>query len=180
MTTYNTVSINELERKNSTWFSENNRRFFKSMWDSYALQNEGSTYAYFVSSEKHVSYSSGINEPRKYTIRKFNMRNGKISNNKDGTIFEFKKYTTKAQAEKALRKHLKTEPIRDDMVNFLNAEIEQLTYQIKRTQDEIVNLKTELETLTCCNKCKHGLANHGTEGNTKNVRLVPWEISTTR
>ena len=143
MNTYITVAINEIRRKhNGHWFDTDTKRFFNSKWDSYALQNEGSIHAYFVSSEKHG------NEDRKYTIRRFNMRTGDFPGRDTNTIFEFQKYTTKTQAEKALREHLKTEPIRDDLVNFLNTEIEQLTYQIKRTTEEIAKLKAELEGLT--------------------------------
>jgi hypothetical protein len=143
----NTVSISELERKNSHWFSEDNKRFFKSMWDSYALQNEGSVYAYFVSSEKYVNYSSGANEARMYTIRKFNMRNGRFEGDKDGTIFEFQKYSTKAQAEKAMRKYLKTEPIKEDKAKYLQSEIEQLQYEEKQIGPKIQKLINELAEL---------------------------------
>jgi hypothetical protein len=143
----NTVSISELERKNSNWFSPESKRFFKSMWDSYALQNEGSVYAYFVSSEKHESSFANINEPRKYTVRKFNMIVGRFDGDKDGSIFEFQKYDRKDQAEKALREYLKTEPIKADKIEFLKQEIGEQKYKLERTQQRILEIETELEAL---------------------------------
>lgn len=140
---YKTIPISELERKNDHWFSEDNKRFFKSMWDSYALQNEGSIYAYFVSSEKHVSHFANINEPRKYTIRKFNMRNGELPS--DEGIFDFQAFKDKRSAERELRKYLENEPIKEDKAKWLQSEIEHLEYIIKRTYEEIEELKKELE-----------------------------------
>jgi hypothetical protein len=144
----NTVSISELERKNSHWFSEGNKRFFKSMWDSYALQNEGSIYAYFVSSEKHESSFAGINEPRKYTVRKFNMLSGNFAHDKDGTIFEFQKYATKKQAEKAMREYLKTEPIKADKLEYLQYELKELQYQEKQIAPKMQKIINEIAELT--------------------------------
>lgn len=99
-----TLPINDLIQKNANWFNEGNTRFFKSKWDDYAYKL--GEYAYFISSEKHVNYFVGINDPRKYTIRKFNMETGEFStDNKD--IFNFQRYSTKKQAEKALNAYLK-------------------------------------------------------------------------
>jgi hypothetical protein len=145
----NTVSINELVRKAPHWFSEDNKRFFKSMWDSYALQNEGSIHAYFVSSEKHESSFANIHEPRKYTIRKFNMRTGDmvVTDDKKEPLFEFQHFTTKKQAEKAMREYMQVEPIETDKQAFLQDEIKEQEYTIKRTQAHIEELKEELKKL---------------------------------
>lgn len=143
---YNTIPISELERKNSIWFSERNKRFFKSLWDSYALQNEGSVYAYFVSSEKHEGI--GYSEPRMYTIRKFNMISGNFEGDTDGTIFEFQKFPTKKQAEKALREYLKNEPIKNEKIAFLQREIKELQYQESQIGPKIQKLVSELAELT--------------------------------
>lgn len=145
----NTVPISELERKNAHWFSEDNKRFFRSKWDSYALQNEGSIYAYFVSSEKHVSYFANINEPRKYTIRKFNMVTGNMDVNADkNPIFEFQYFDTKKQAEKALREYLKTEPIKQEKIAHLQHELAELQYQEKQIAPKIQKIINELAELT--------------------------------
>ena len=136
------IPISELIRKNSHWFSEDNKGFFKSKWDSYALHNKGSIYAYFVSSEKHESLFSNINEPRKYTIRKFNLRDGDLKSESD--IFDFQKYGTKSKALRALKEYMKTEPIKNDTVEYINSKIESLRYNIKR----IESLTTELLTVT--------------------------------
>lgn len=143
--TYKNISIENLSRLNNHWFSDDNKRFFKSIWDNYALKNNDSIYAYFISSEKHVNYFVNVNEPRKYTIRKFNMRNGDFltSINKD-SIFEFQAFKTKKQAEKELRKYLLIEPIKADKIEFLKREIESLKHKSERNIKTIEGLEKEL------------------------------------
>ena len=98
------IPIDMVIRKAPNWFNADNKRFFKSKWNNYAYQL--GEYAYFISSEKHVNYYVGVNDPRKYTIRKFNMTTGEFStDNKD--IFTFQRYSTKKAAEKALNAYLK-------------------------------------------------------------------------
>jgi hypothetical protein len=98
------IPINDIIRLFPKWFDKDNIRFFKSKWNNYAYQL--GEYAYFISSEKHVNYYVGVNDPRKYTIRKFNMNTGDFStDNKD--IFNFQRYSTKKAAEKALNAYLK-------------------------------------------------------------------------
>lgn len=98
------IPIDMVIRLSPKWFDTDNKRFFKSKWNNYAYQL--GEYAYFISSEKHENFYMGISDPRKYTIRKFNMNTGEFStDNKD--IFNFQRYSTKKQAEKALNVYLK-------------------------------------------------------------------------
>lgn len=142
------IPISELERLNTNWFSVGSKRFFKSLWDNYALKNEDSIYAYFISSEKHVSYFANINEPRKYTIRKVNMRNGDFNTNiDDNSIFKFQAFKTKKMAIKALIVYLKNEPIKADKLEFLKREIESKKYNVEWNKKSITRLETELKEM---------------------------------
>jgi hypothetical protein len=139
------VPIEDLIRLFPQWFSKDNSRSFRSKWNSYALQNGGSIHAYFVSSERHVSHFARINEPRKYTIRKFNMRDGSFSTSiDDDSIFKFQRYNTKKQAERALKEYLKTEPIKADLTEWLKRTITSLQYEQSRIHKQIGDLNTEL------------------------------------
>ena len=66
---YNSIPIYKLEELNPNWFSVGNKRFFNSKWENYAIQNQNSIHAYFISSEKHEPLFSKNYEPRKYTIK---------------------------------------------------------------------------------------------------------------
>ncbi len=145
---YDIIPIDEIIRKCPNWFSEDSKRFFDSLWNSYALKNKDSIYAYFVSSEKHTSYyPTYINEPRKYTIRKFNMRSGDFSPEQKNTIFVFQNFETKDKAEKALRSYLEQEPIIKETRDWIRREIKQERYNRKRSLENIENLKQELIAL---------------------------------
>ena len=138
----NTISINEIIRKcTSHWFNEDSKRFFKSLWDQYAIQNDGSIFAYFISSEKHND------EARKYTVRRFNLISGNVSSPypEENTIFEFQKYDTKKQADKALREYIKTEPQETDKQEFYKAEIANLEYQLKTINQKIAEYTAQLK-----------------------------------
>lgn len=137
------VPIETIQRQHKGhWFSDDSKRFFKSMWDSYGLQNVGSIYAYFVSSEKFNDAT-----PRKYGIRRVNMRNGEFSH-KDLGIFEFQAFNTKKQAYSALRKFLVTEPIYEDKIEWITGEIMSIdVYRIPSLARDKVKLEEELRSL---------------------------------
>lgn len=86
------------QARGSHWFEKDTMSFFKSIVGQVAYaKSEKSRFAYFISSEKHVALSLGINEPRKYSLRKADLKTGKID-----TVGEFQAYSTKAQAKKEL------------------------------------------------------------------------------
>jgi hypothetical protein len=138
----NTISISEIQRKhNGHWFDADTKSFFKSKWDDYAVQNEGSIYAYFVSSEQHGDNS------RKYSVRRFNLDNGQFDSPypDEETIFAFQRFDTKKQAEKAMREYLKTEPILTDKQLYYQRQIKEEEYNIERKQKRISELREKLK-----------------------------------
>ena len=144
-TRYDIIPIETVIRKhNGHWFSEYNKRFFKSRWENTAYQNEGSLYAYFISSEKFNDNTS-----RKYTIRRVNMRDGEFSTGyPTPVIFEFQQYTTKAHALKALHEYLKTEDIKGELIAWLKGELEHtIPHETSSTQTRKQEITTELAQL---------------------------------
>ena len=142
---YDIIPIETVIRKhNGHWFSEDSKRFFRSRWENTAYQNEGSLYAYFISSEKFNDHT-----PRKYTIRRINMRNGEFSTSSPiPPIFEFQQYTTKKQANKALHDYLKTEDIKGELIAWLKGELAYtLPHETTSTQQRKQEIQTELATL---------------------------------
>jgi len=141
---YDIIPIETIIRKhNGYWFSEDSKRFFKSRWENTAYQNEGSLYAYFISSEQHDA------NLRKYTIRRVNMRDGEFSTGyPTPVIFEFQQYTTKAHALKALHEYLKTEDIKGELIAWLKGELEHtIPHETSSTQQRKQETQTELTTL---------------------------------
>lgn len=144
----NRIPIDDVQRKhNGHWFDADSKRFFNSRWDSYALQNDGSIFAYFVSSERH-----DLN-PRLYSIRSVNMRNGEFSepeSHKDSEIFEFQKYMTKQAAYAALHAFLAVEAqtVLKDKIAWLETTIHyKENYQCAALRKEIDDLRTEVQQL---------------------------------
>lgn len=142
---YDVVPIDTLIRKHSGhWFDQDSKRFFNSKWDSHALQNEGSIFAYFISSERHDD------DARKYTIRRFNMVNGEVSSPYPSIpIFEFQAFKTKAQAERAMRVYMrKVENIKAEKLSWLQGELEHLrkyeTENLVKREADIVKQIAEL------------------------------------
>lgn len=75
------------------WFSKDSMNFFSSHVGGTAYLKKGSDIeGYFVSSEKSP------NNPRKYSIRTFDLKTGTV-----GTEGEFQAYNTEKQAEKAMQ-----------------------------------------------------------------------------
>ena len=142
---HETIPISEVIRLNDNWFSEDSKRFFRSRWDNYAFRNKESMFAYFISSEKHVSYFANIDEPRKYTIRKINMITGDFSN--DDGIFKFQAYPTRRKALSGLKKYLETEPIKADKIAYLKSAIEHSKYNTDFEKLQTVRLEKELKEL---------------------------------
>lgn len=140
----NRISINDVERQHKGhWFEASSKRFFNSRWDSIALQNDGSIFAYFISSERN-----DLN-PRMYTIRCVNMRNGEFSlpdSQRDNPLFEFQKFLTKQAAYAALRAYLDVEPqhARDDLIAWLEQTIHyKENYEASQLRTEIDKLRSE-------------------------------------
>lgn len=92
----NTLSWSDFDGIVPHYFSESNRRFFKSKRYAEPRWSDSAQAFCFVSSEKHESRWSNINEPRMYTVRGINL-DGEIL-----TFGEFQEYKTLKQAEKAL------------------------------------------------------------------------------
>ena len=143
-TRYDIIPIETVIRKHSGhWFSEDSKRFFRSRWENTAYQNEGSLFAYFISSEQHDA------NLRKYTIRRVNMRDGEFPRGyPTPVIFEFQQYTTKAQALKALHEYLKTEDIKGELIAWLKDELEHtIPHETTSTQTRKQEITTELAQL---------------------------------
>lgn len=99
------VPISEIIRKNKEvnhhFFDKDTQRFFQSRWEKSALRK--GDYAYFITSEKFVS-PSGYSEPRKYTIRKANLKTGVVDT---PSGYDFQQFNTKSQAKAVLNKIVK-------------------------------------------------------------------------
>lgn len=94
-----------VKRSGSHFFDADSMRFFRSRVDDYTFT--GPDGWYFVTSEKHVSHFAGINEPRKYTVRRLS-----ISPDGDGLrlyeLFGFQAFTTLNRARTAARNAAKS------------------------------------------------------------------------
>ena len=95
------ITLDGLRRANRDkgkyWFSPETTRFFDSRYPSCAYKS--GSLAYFITSERFRH-----DYPRLYTIRVCDLTTGGID-----TVGEFQQYGTRQQAERALKKLLKTE-----------------------------------------------------------------------
>ena len=95
------ITLDALKRatrdKGQYFFSPDTTRFFDSRYPSYAYKS--GSLAYFITSERFRH-----DYPRLYTIRVCDLTTGGID-----TVGEFQQYGTRQQAERALKKLLKTE-----------------------------------------------------------------------
>ena len=143
---YDIIPIEDIKRVHTGyWFSEGAKGFFNSRWDSYALRNKGSIFAYFISSEKCRD-----DDARKYTIRSINMLNGEFSTPATASkeLFDFQRFSTKKQADKALRAYLIMENILEDHAAWIEQEIKHIEiYVIPQQVEKVKKLQSKLEEL---------------------------------
>ena len=144
---YNIRPIEEFKNKyHGHWFDADSKRFFNSRWDNVLYQNDGSIYAYFISSERN-----GYNNPRLYTIRRVNMRSFDFSSDFKSKIFNFQGFSTKREAYKFLREYLKTEDVKTDLIAWLKAELDSIrNYQETALQQKELDIESELGEIEKC------------------------------
>jgi len=100
VSTYDIKKANE--RAGKYWFTPDSMKFFNSNIESIGYLKKGSsTEGYFISSEKHTNSYMGISEPRKYTIRKFDLKTGGVD-----TEGDFQAYNSKSEAILSMKKLL--------------------------------------------------------------------------
>lgn len=103
MPSYYSIDIEQIKRLNQEkgfyFFSPDTMRFFHSRTSTTALKRENGTIAYFITSEQREH-----DAPRKYTIRKCNMKSGDIS-----TVGNFHEYDTRMQAQSEMLKIIMNE-----------------------------------------------------------------------
>ena len=103
------ISLSEVrqlnEQKGFHFFSPDTTRFFRSRYPETAIK-KGDT-AYFITSEQFVS-SEGESSPRKFTIRKANLKTGDVN-----TAGEFQGYSSRSKAKTELMKMIPTKKLKD-------------------------------------------------------------------
>lgn len=90
--------IELVKRSGSHFFDSETMRFFRSRVDAYTVA--GPDGWYFVTSEKHVSPYSRINEARKYTVRRFSVGPADVEL---AELEAFQRYPTLQRARTAAR-----------------------------------------------------------------------------
>ena len=91
------------EEAGKFFFSRDTMRFFDSKLSPYAYKK--GNYAYFISSEQfhapETEYHPTYSAPRKYTIRKMNLKSGDVTG-----VGEFQEFSSNEEARAKLKKIL--------------------------------------------------------------------------